>query len=219
MLLSNKQSLVEQIESAQLSFKVVAADPQIQQRLADYGCGPERLAQGQALLERLVLLSDTQRAEYGEKFDNSRELDDARRAADATYDRLRKLARIAFKEDGPQLAALGLAADRRYPNQGFEEWLGQLGAFYRVALAAPAILERLAAVVKVERAELEAAQAQYLTVYEASARQRNSQVDAKQATQRRNEAQAELRQWLVGFADTARAAFMDEPQKLKALGL
>ena len=183
--------------------------------LADYGYDGTKMTEGQTLLEDAESKQATQKKEYGEQFDATDELDAAMSAANKTYMRHVKIARIAFKTDRGAQSALQLTGRRR---QTYSGWLQQARVFYKNAIDDAAIKSELAGF-GINGASLNSASNAVEEVGTKLAAQLKEKGEAQEATDTRDQALEALLDWRSDYFAIARIALEEEAQLLEVLGI
>ncbi|MEQ9440617.1 MAG: hypothetical protein RIG62_16310 [Cyclobacteriaceae bacterium] len=205
-----KQS--QQYEMARLIVQILQGDEDKQKTLARHGFERKRVQDGQAVLNRIDLLSDEHHQHDGAKLQASKILQQTRKDAHQFYIRHLLLARVAFKGSVEPSRTLQLDGPRQESLAG---WLKQSTAFYRNA---PALIGELSQVgITIE--ELQQGEAQIQAVAQARVKQANCTSVAQRLSKQRQAAFRELHAWLKDFRYVARYAFQNDPQQLEAFGM
>ena len=207
-------TLDELVPIGKMAINNALKDAIIMEYLADLKYTPERLAEGQALLDAAEKLIGAQVGEIGNQKNATEVKDEAWEAADKVYMRLLKSARLVINKSGDR-TALDLDGRRRNSYMG---WLGQVKQFYTQALARPDLLDQLDDL-NVTAAKLQTGLA-LVTALEAARETQQSQIGAKQnATEDRDKVLDDLRAWLSKYLAVAELALEEEPQLLESLGV
>lgn len=212
------QSIAGRLDAAETFARNLLADPYIVSEFTDIGRTQEELEQGQALVEAAQAAQRAQEREYAEQYDATEALQTARAAAERTYMRHLKLARIVFGRDAGARQALGLKGSRP---ENLSGWLDVARRFYANALASEDLLS-VALRAGLTTEVLAAGKASVEAVAEAQRAQERETGEAQAATQARNAVLAALDAWLQEYSALARVLLSDEAaerQKLEALGL
>ena len=205
----------QQLAAAGLALNNARSDGDLAGPLAEFGYDAERLTQGWALYEAAVAAQQRFTQEYGEQFTASDAFTVAKDAAQATYSRYVKIARVALKEERGAGAKLALDGRRKRSLAG---WLAQARQFYANAQADAEVLAALGQF-GVTAEKLAAGQAQVDGVEALAAAQKKETGEAQQATQKRDEALEALDAWMSDFVAIARIALEENPQWLEKLGV
>lgn len=205
----------QQLATAELALTNARTDGDLAGPLAEFGYDAERLAAGWALYEAAASAQQTFTQEYGEQYAASDALATAKEAAQTTYMRYIKVARIALKEKRGATATLALDGPRKRSLAG---WLAQARQFYANAQADTAVLAALGQF-GVTGEKLAAGQAQVDEVEALAAAQKKETGEAQQATQARDAALEALDAWMSDFVAIARIALEENPQWLEKLGV
>jgi hypothetical protein len=203
------------LNDARVMINNALTDPFIQNCLMEYGYTSDRIQAGKVLYEIALTALQKQQAIYGEQISATAALNQDWDKAKASYMRLVKITRVAFKGDVGTATRLGITGKRKDSLAG---WLLQAQQFYTNALISPDLLTTLAKY-GVTSAKLEAAQAEMYAVEVANQRQEKEKGEAQDATQARKAAIASLNKWLSDFVAIARIALEERPQLLESLGI
>jgi hypothetical protein len=210
-----RQTIEQKLKSAAIAIENAQAEPSITQALAGFGYTAERLRQGAALHERALVLCQRYKGAYGDAQTANDAHAAALAAAQATYMRYVKLARIALEGERGMRQKLGLAGERKHTQAG---QLAQAQQFYANALLDITILGKLAAS-GITKAMLVVGQQQLEAAAHSDAIRRQRQGAARDAMRARDEALLALGAWMRDFTQVARIALRDRPQLLQMLGI
>ena len=210
-----RNTIADQLASAQIALDNAIADPAITAALAAYGYSTERLQQGIALRESVRTMQQQQKNEYGGLVAANDTLATAQRQAHDNYMNHVNVARVALKGDQGALEKLGLREER---SDQLASWLWQAQQFYANSLANTPITDKLAPF-GLTTAVLTAGQTQMNTVSAAASARQQQYGAAKDATRERNEKLAALESWMSDFRRVARVALKHQPGSLEKLGL
>jgi len=214
MAVSNR-SLGDFLQDARILIGNSQTLTPITEVLGEYGYTPDRLAEGQNLLQTAEALSLAQRKEYGEQYEATQATQRAWEVADTAYQKTLRMARLVFAEDVQALAALKLTGPR---HQSLAGWLDQAGFFYGNLLAHPGQKAALArfgytpAKLAAEKALVDAVVAQA----QAQAKETG---EAQQSTVARDEAVKKLDQWVSELRTVLKVALRDDPEALETVGI
>jgi len=208
-------TIAERLLAAQVAIGNALTNTQIQDYLAEYGRDLIYLQTGQTLYQAALDADLQQKAEYGDQYAATDELNRLWKEANQTYMRYLKVARVAFKDDRGVAAELGLDGRRKQTLSG---WIVQARQFYSNALANAAILSKLAEF-SITQEKLLAGQSQVGAVEVANQAQEKERGEAQNATQLRDAAMEALDEWMSDFVAIARVALEAEPQLLEILGI
>jgi hypothetical protein len=212
---SNKNlSIPEEFAFDQLAIDNALANPTLLNYLAEVGYVEDRLKAGRSLLQQAMDLHQQQGGEYGDQHGATDAKGAAWDAANKAYLTQLKLARIAVKNRGDR-DRLKLDGDRK---QKFAEWRDQVEAFYSNALKDAALQTRLLEV-NLTLAKLTAAYDLVKAVDAARQSQSTERGEAQDATDNRDAALDELRDWMSDYIAAAHVALEDHPQLLEVLGI
>lgn len=212
--MSFKKSLEEILNNASVVL-TNASRPEMATLLAAYGYTIEKLGAGRTLLTVASDLFNLQQKEYGDQFEATDTLQDAKEKAEKIYNKHVKLARVAFTDDRSKWQELGLSGERKKSIAG---WVAQTTLFYKNSLSSQTIKDALAEYGITEE-NLTSTETLVTTVVDANAMQEHEKGEAQNATKNRDEAIDELNEWLVKFIKVAKIAFEDNPQTLESFGV
>jgi hypothetical protein len=208
-------NIEERLLLAQVAITNVLNDSDLRAALARFGYDADRLQQGSVLRESLQTLYHQQRDAYGDMFTANDDFWSARQQVEESYMRSVKVARVALEHDRGAVKKLDLAGKRKRSLAGR---IAQMQQFYTNALAAPAILSKLATV-SVTQAMLEEGKRHVDALAAHNAERKQFNGGARSGTKRRNDAMVALGAWMSDFVTIARVALKDQPQFLAKLGI
>lgn len=183
--------------------------------LGEFGYTPDRLAEGQNLLQQAEALTLAQRKEYGEQYEATQATQQAWDAADQAYQKTLRVARMVFAEDVHALASLKLTGPRQRSLAG---WLDQAGFFYGNLLANPAQTTALGrfGYTPAKLAREKALVDSVVTQAQAQAKETG---EAQQSTVARDEALKALDKWVGELRTVLKVALRDDPEALESVGI
>ena len=202
----------KRLKNIQTAIEYTLNTPTVQEELGKVGFSGADVMKGKAQLAQVRLLDSAQRKEYGDRYQATDNLNQARAEARHMYNKHLEGARYALREHRGYYEMLDLAGPRKDDLFG---WLAQAHTFYDNVPQVKKILAQY----NLSMAELEQGKSMINTVMDAYNRQRKEAVEAQTATQQRNQAMKEADAWMSRFKRAARMAFADDPQTLKGLGL
>ena len=202
----------KKLKRVQTAVEYILSNPAAQKAMNKVGVSKADVLQGKALVEQVRLLDAAQRKEYGEQYQATDDLTQARQEARALYIRHVETARFALKEQRGHWNTLELSGARKDDLFG---WLDQARNFYRNVATVKDILAKY----DLSEAELLQGESMIEAVNVAHNVRQNEATEAQAATTERNEAVAKLDAWMRHFTQSARLAFANDPQTLKGLGL
>lgn len=204
----------EILELYRISLTNAALQPAIAQILSEYGYGPEKLAEGQALLAKV-------RAAYAIRETERNESNAAYHAFEMLWDQLtgiyaahRRKAKVAFS-NAPVLAErikVHGAISRTYVR-----WLETVKPFYSISLVDPEIQQGLTRV-RVGVEELNAANALIPELEAARSRYIQERGESQNATKLKDAAFSQIDDWMSEFYAIAKIALEESPQLAESLG-
>ncbi len=202
----------KKLKRVQTAVDYALSNPAALKVLNKVGVSKADVLQGKALAAQVHLLDAAQRKEYGDQYQATDELTQARQEARAMYMRHLDAARFAFKEKRGYWNTLELSGARKDDLFG---WLEQARNFYINVVSVKDILTKY----DVSEAELLQGESMIEAVSAAHNVRQKEATEAQAATTQRNEAIEKLDAWMRHFTQSARLAFVNDPQTLKGLGL
>lgn len=201
----------ELVEAAELVLTILQDDPEAQQQLAAYGCGPAQRQEGKKRLEALEKQVKARTQLEHERWALSQQVNAGLKAV---HDQLRNhahVARFALREDPDRLRSLQVEtfATRQW------EGVRQAIFFYEQLQQQELSLEAFGLPKKVVQQSLAGATQ---LLQQKKQRTRKGGL-AQQRTQEFQQALVELRDWVVEFRSIARTAYRRQPQMLEMYGI
>jgi hypothetical protein len=211
----DKQTLSEKIQRMANGIHGALSNEEILKKLKEYGYTPEKIGEGEKILDRVNELVNKQVKEYGDQYTFSGNILNLFKACYSRYMILIKLLRIALKNETGKLYSLRATGSR---NHSYSGWLKDARILYNNLLNDAESLEKLDAFgIRSERIKDEFSQVEaFEMVYIARLKEIG---EAQQATQDRDAAIDMLSQWYSDFRAVARIALYDSPQLLEGLGI
>ena len=203
---------VDKLKRIQGTIDYTLRTPKVLQALARLNFPKEDVLAGSSIFDEVIFFEDAQQKEYGDQYKATEELTQARRDARALYMKHLELARIGFRNHRAFYKTLLLSGNRQGDLFG---WLSQARTFYTHIHGGKDVMKKLG----VAEAELKQGKEMVETVIEAYHVRQKEGSEALTATQQRDRAMAKLDAWMRRFSQTARLAFIEDPDTLKALGL
>jgi hypothetical protein len=211
----NGKIIATKLHSIENGILGALGNPEIQDRLSEYGYTPERIEEGRALLDAATSLMAAQVEEYGDQYSATGELGKRWRAIYAKYIVTVKVARVAFKTQHDQLARFNAIGKR---NRSLSGWLRDARILYTNLLNSPDALDVMARF-GYSGERLREDQQEVNAVEELHSRQLGEKGEAQQATLDRDNALDNICDWYSDFRAIARVALYEKPQLLEALGI
>lgn len=211
----SQASLPELVAACDTMFTNALNTPDILEALAPYGYDAHRIDDLGELVDDVEGLDADQQREYGEQFAATAAANTAVTLAETTWVRHRKLSRVAHRRGTPGYRALGLVGTVPQDDQ---QMLSAAEGYYRVLGESPDLQTSVAGV-NVTAAEVERGRAQVEAARAALAAQQKETGEAQQATRSRDDRVAVLRAAAHDFAEVAKVALEDTPQRREVLGL
>lgn len=211
--MSSKDSIENQLATAQIVIDRALGDQNIQTALVAFGYSPGNLQEGKQLRDAALALQNEQRLAAGNRAAGALERTSAQRNTRAEYMRHVAIARLAFQANPSALKKLDITSTRKRSQAG---WMLQARQFYANALADAATLATLNEY-GLTQAKVFAAQTRIDALDADNATQQQRRERAREATRQRDEALAALARWMRDFRPIARAALKNWPQFLETL--
>ncbi len=214
MVTKPRRSILDRLGGAELAISNARNDAGILEAVTPFGYDSAGLQAGQDLFNEVLELVNRQAALYGDQYEATQQVEDAREAAEAVYMSALKVARVALRDYERAGNALKMNGERKHSLWG---WLEQAQMFYTNLLADDELLAAMARF-GYDRAKLEDQAILVLAVVNADIAQEGNKGDAQQSTMERDDKLDELDQWIADFKVIARIALEDKPQWLEKLG-
>ncbi|WP_218081581.1 hypothetical protein [Anthocerotibacter panamensis] len=208
-------SVQSRLDHAQTALDTTLTNAQIRSALAGYGYTPERLSQGKALYEAALAAQKRQQTAYADQLAITERLNQVWDAADDSYQRLVKIARVAFKNNAGLGQQLALDSPRQ---EDIALWLKQVQRFYATALQSPQVLQGLS-IYSITPAKVQAAQGQLRAVEEMVSTLQTQKNRVREVNELRDRALKVLDDWIEDFTAIAEVALEGQPQLLNSLEL
>ena len=212
--MSTKKAISDCLTHAGITIHNTMEDQQIASLVAVYGYGPDKMAEGLAILNKAMSAVQAQVATTGACQTATAELRRITQEAHLAYRGLAAVARAAFGRTSPTLTTLGL--NRPVPTrQG--EFVTMATALFDNVLGDPNLA---AAVERYYTADRLTAEKAKITAMDAALQARAAANGAaQQATVDQREALITLQNWIGAFRRIARIALNGQPQLLEKLGI
>jgi hypothetical protein len=211
----NGKVIAKKLLSIEESFKGVKNNPEIKEKMGVLGYTPERMSEGEELLEKATNLMTTQVEEYSDQYVASGGFSQLWKEVYGGYMVTLKVMRVAFM-DQPAVLQRFNAVGRR--NRSLSGWLRDAKIMYTNLLNSPESLAVMAqygyTVEKLEKEFQEVTEVEQL-----HSKQLSEKGIAQQSTVERDEAFDALCRWYSKFRAIARIALYEKPQLLEALGI
>ncbi len=215
MAQKSKNSISEQLNSAQVAVTNTLADAEIQGLVTQFGYTPEKLNEGKTLYDAALSTVNAQIAAAGSQFQGTSNLRTAETAARDAYQSLAKVARAVFVKDSARLSQLGLSGSMPKSTAGF------ISAAYTIfdnANNVPEIKSALASFGYSD--EKLASERQKITAYDSANQvQESLKGAAQQATRDQDTAIKTMNAWLAQYIKIAKVALRDKKQLLEKIGV
>lgn len=199
------------LEVSSLSVNNTLNDQEVQQRMTQHGFTPKRMQEGKTLLEQFTQLCEHQEQRYEERWELANRMDRELQTTRALFVEHVEIVRFVFRQESAILNKLSI----QRIEQARWKWVKQSHRFYTKALEHADQLA-LHGLTQEELAQAKASLEAILAMREELVRKKGA---AEDTTQRKSQANQNLRVWLSDFRTVARMAFKESPQKLEAFGI
>ena len=198
-------------EAARLAINNTQNNSDVRQQMEAYGMSPAELQAGKNRLRIFEQKHERQAQLQDERWALARQIDASLQAVTSAFKTHARLAQAAFRHD-PELIRR-LRAERLDTRRW--ECVQQAEHFYKTFQAHKLSLEGIGVAPK-EIQQMQRAVSDLQHLKEARADKKGL---AEQSTAERQQAQNELRRWVVNFRAIARIAFRQQPQMLERFGM
>lgn len=205
---------LEILELYRLSLHNAGSQPEISRVMAEFGYGPEKLAEGHALLASAWAGYDTSKTEKNETKAAYHAFDTKKDTLAARYAMDRKKAKTVFIDEPLIMERLDVAGSLP---RAYIRWMETLKTFYSVSLKDPEIQERLS-FLKITPEHLNETYAMIGEVEAARALYIQEIGESQNATKMKDAAFAKVDDYMRKFYATSRIALAESPQLLESLG-
>ena len=209
------KSLATRLNQAGLLINNALANPAIIKELNAYNFHEECFLNLKEQFEKVISLTEKQKKEYGDQFQATAAVEEARAVADNAYKKSLKIARIAFRNHPAAASALLLDGNRKASVSGFLE---QSRTFYNNLLADDKMVAEMANY-NCNREKLTAEKEQVARVSAAFENQQKERGEALQATKERDAVLDQFEQQVADLVTICKIAFEERPDVLTALGI
>jgi hypothetical protein len=215
MTTKKDQSYAAKLHNMENGILGVQNNPEIQERMAQYGYTPERVSEGLVKLDKVKQLEALHVEEYSDQYVATDKLSKAWTSIYAKYMITLKVVRVAFHRETGKLQDFH-ATGRRH--RSLSGWLNDARLLYANLQQTPGALETMAQYgYTAERLQEE--QQQVEETAKLHSKQLEERGGAQQSTQDRDKAFDELCDWYGDFRSIARVALYDKPQLLEVMGI
>lgn len=208
----DKESLKDFINRMRVTLTNATSNEKIAAGVALFGYDAAKIAEGVALLDALVALTDQQMDEYAEQYAATNAANAAWEKADTQLGIDRAIAKRLFVKDVLAQGKL-LLKDKKPERRG--DWLLFASHFYSRLLENPTWLAQMG---QYGRSQTILTQGLSLVkeVETLTAVQQDETAEAQAATKARDEIWGQARVWLATFLEIATFALADDPQLLES---
>jgi hypothetical protein len=210
-----KKSLAAKLHSIENGISGVQNNPDIQEKMTQYGYRPERVAEGQVKLDNVKQLTAFNVEEYSNQYVATGKQKRSWSDVYGGYMITLKVVRVAFHHETGKLQDFRATGKRHRSLSG---WLSDARILYTNLQQTPGALETMALYGYTAERLLEEQQ-QVEEIAQLHSKQLEETGGAQQSTKDRDNAFDDLCDWYSDFRAIARVALYDKPQLLEALGI
>lgn len=186
---------------------------QIAEALSNYGYNAAKIAEGRALLNTAETVYETQNTEHLQENQAYALYLPHYESVRTAYQSHRRLAKVVFKNDHVALSALKLTG--RTP-EAYIKWLDTIEAFYNGILNNTDYLAKMATL-NITQQDLQEVQNNINLMVDARTNYQRERGESQDATKAKDQAFADIAEWMSDFYAVARVALQDHPQLLESL--
>lgn len=187
----------------------------IKTALASFEYNSQKIAEGQKLYDSTKAVWDINIKEDTETEIASSQYKNKYEAVESLFIRHRNLAQLFFKKDPDVLVTLGVKG--RFP-QAYREFFTKLKQFY-TGIQGDAQIQKQFNRIKIDAKVVSACIADVEELLQLRAAFDKEDGESQKATQNKNSAMLEMKEWMEDFDTIAQIALYDEPQLLESLGI
>jgi predicted XRE-type DNA-binding protein len=203
-------SVKELLHRVNIAHNAVRSIPELQQVLKTFSWDEAQMQTGQDLGKQVLDWIKQQQNTQEKAQEAQKVYQDAKRSVDALYKSHIRVARFVYANDRIELKKLMLIGPRATRYSG---WLEQVRVFYALvdqkALAKYGLLKE----------EISQVQQILDKLLDLEVLRNQAKWQAQQATDNKNDAVVQMRNWYRRFIQIARLACVDNPQLLESIGL
>lgn len=208
------KTIADELLTFERTINLSLEDEVLKKYAGQCGYPPKRLLEGKKLREKAEKAHYKQLTKRAEQITATRIYYELKEKAHATYLHFIRTCRLAFVNDPAMQFKLELKGKRKHDHGG---WAVQTQYFYDTILTLPDAMARLAKY-NTPRKDLEAGNRQLKAAVDAEVRKLNAIAESQRATDWRNRALKELREWMNDYLRMMQVALKPEPQLKEKLG-
>ncbi len=201
------------LEQARVALENVVTQTQIATIMAEFGYDAEAIAAGKTRWQSAYKAYTLNKTENDESTEAYATFTSQKEALASTYNLHRKKARVIFRKDPLTLEKLGIKGNLP---QAYIKWLEVVKKFYTLASTDEAIKTKLSRL-KITEEELAAGNTATSKLETARAEYLREKGESQDATKAKDQALANLDEWMSEFYAVATIALEDNPQLLESL--
>ncbi len=209
-----RKTIDERTHAAQVAIDNALGIPGILNCVNAFGYNKNELGVGKGLHDKVVALVIKQKAEYGDQFEATKELNDAWAIAKDAYGNSVTVARVAFKKAPKAVTTLGLSGKRKETLSGF---IQEATLFYDNLPTTPKLLEGMKRF-GYTKTKILSEKKLLNAVIRLNNKQEKEKGEAREATLKRDKMIDKLDAWMSDFREIAKVALADNPKWLDKLG-
>ncbi len=213
--MEKKTIFAELIETERALIENCFSDRKIRAELEKYGYSEEVFNEGKDLLSKAVGLIGDLQQEYGEEYEETKEIHREISKANESFRKIRNIVRIALKNKPALMHYLGLNDKISY---NMHEWVRQAQVFYSSLLANYEVVKELRRF-HFREDKIEAQKTFIDKIEEMKKGYDHELENGRSKTIERDEMIEELKEWTEDLKDVARVAFENDMKSLNKIGV
>ena len=212
----SKLKKLERLYFANEALTVLQSDPVIIEIMTENGYPTARIGEGVGFHTTAFSLTKAREEQFASQLIATKARNELYRSLRAQFATDRRLVRQVIPNDRAEYEALGL---NRHIDGKREQTITQAQFFYQQILADEALLTSLQSRFAMPRELVEKRLQDLEGLVASMLAQQVQKSEARLATQRRDQAMAELDRWMGQMLVVARRAFREDPRQLEKLGV
>ena len=213
MIRTNSRSHAAILERYRIALDKAESNPAIAQAMKKIGYGPEKIKEGQELLEATRKIFDLNLQKKDALTSVRDEFKRQKAALDSTFREHRRRALLIFRNEAFEKDVLGVSGP--YPRQFFE-WMQTMEKFYKEILTKPELQERFRHL-NFSKEEAEKGLKAVSDLHRLLAESKLAKGESQDSTEMKDEAFGKLNDWMSDFYGAARLILRKDPQLLEIL--
>ena len=215
MATTKRRTEDQMIETYRVSLTNVENQPEIASTLAEYGYDLPAITKGRELLGITITAFNFNQQEDNETIQARFDFDAKVSLMTEKYASHRKKAKVVFRKDDVTLKQLGLTGSY---SRAYVKWIATMKTFYNGVRSNASHLAKLL-VFKITEDEISSCITEINAIETTRTLYLKEVGESQEATKSKDQALADLEEWMSDFYAVAKIAMEDKPQLLEALGL